>query len=126
MLCAICNKKRLDKGKEKKKGTGEKIVFEQIWEEREHKSFLTGEPLDKYVQSNLWYSLFAHVLAKGKYPKYRLLKKNVVLLTPEEHRLLDQGTNDERKKYAEATGCDWDLILELEEELKYEYKTIGR
>jgi hypothetical protein len=122
-LCAICNKKRLNKSKEKKKPTGEKIVFEQIWEEREHKSYLTGDSLDKYVQSDLWYNLFAHVLAKGKYPKYRLFKKNIVLLTPTEHRLLDQGTSDQRKKYADETGCNWNKIFELKDELYEEYKT---
>lgn len=128
MLCAICNKKRLDKGKDKVKPTGEKVMFEQIWEEREHKSFLTGKPLDYHLGKNTWFNLFAHVLSKAqnKYPKFKLYKKNIILLTPEEHRLLDHGTEDERRRYAEEEGCDWDLILELKEELKYEYKAIRR
>jgi hypothetical protein len=125
MLCAVCNKKRLDKGKEKVKPTGEKIVFEQIWGEREHKSFLSGLPLDAY-KGDKWYSLFAHILSKAqnKYPKFKLYKKNIVLLTPDEHRMLDQGTIEEREVYAKEQGCDWDVILELKEELKYEYKAI--
>lgn len=124
MLCATCNKKRLDKGKAFKPPTGEKEVFEMIWGEREHVSFLSGEPLSAYEGHDSWFSLFAHVLSKAqnKYPRYKLYKKNIILLTPFEHHLLDHGNSDQRKKYAEETKCDWSTIFNLEEELKDEYK----
>ena len=70
--------------------------------------------------------MFAHVLSKAqnKFYKFKLYKKNIILLTPHEHLLLDHGTIEQREMYATKTGCDWNTILELEEELKYEYKAI--
>lgn len=127
-LCAVCNKKRLNSKKELKKPTGEKIMFEQIWDERPHKSFLSGDSLDGYYGHESWYALFAHVLSKAqnKYPAYKLYKKNIVLLTPFEHHLLDHGTEKQRSDYATENKCSWDEIYKLKEELKNEYKSFRR
>ena len=69
-----------------------------------------------------------HVLAKGKYPKFKLLDRNIVLGLPEEHTLIDQGTIDGREKYKKACedaggGCDWDKFYTLQGQLKIEYDT---
>ena len=78
-----------------RKPTGEKELFEEIAKERLPTSFISGIFLDLNDVR-----CYAHVLPKGKYPKYRLNKKNIVLLTPEEHRIFDQGTLDEEIKYS--------------------------
>jgi DNA-directed RNA polymerase subunit RPC12/RpoP len=124
MLCHKCNQKRLSKNRVPKEPTGEKVMFEMIWNEREHKSFLTEQSLEGYFGHESWFALFAHVLSKAqnKYPKFKLYKKNIVLLTPFEHHLLDHGTEKQREDYAKEYNCDWNKIYKLKEELKNEYK----
>lgn len=92
--------------------TGELELFKEIWDEREHQSFLSGKP----VQANIF--CFAHVLSKGMYPKFRLNKENIILLTAEEHQLLDHGTEEKRIKY----GYDWGKIWKLKEKLRRDYE----
>jgi len=111
----------------------EATIFKIIWMTRPRKSFLTGQWLRDFQQGNpLWFNLFAHVLPKGqnKYPYFKHYMKNIVLLTPGEHALLDQGTEEARISYAmdieERSGgritADWAKLKKLEEELKEEYK----
>jgi hypothetical protein len=96
-----------------KKVTGEGILFKAIWTTRKHKSFVSGEDLgsDGYPYH------FAHVLPKGKYPDFRLLDRNIVLLTREEHTEWDQGIRSTLR-----TMKEWNKMFELEEQLKQEYK----
>jgi hypothetical protein len=88
-------------------------MFKEIWNEREHKSFVSGELLGHYAKPHF----FAHVLSKGAYPRYRLNKDNIVLLTMEEHYLFDHGSMDQRDK----TGLDWQPLYDLKDELKIKY-----
>lgn len=89
-------------------------LFREIWEEREHVSFLSGNELRFNV------SCFAHVLPKGKgfFPKYAYRKENIVLVTPEEHTLIDHGTEEKRKAYP----ADWNRLNRLGIELRMEYE----
>ncbi len=116
ILCDYHNKLR--KGKERlpigsrkpaKKPTGELALFQAIWATRRRVSFLSGKPLGEF---NVCY--FAHVISKKQWPKGRLTDKNIILLTPEEHNLYDQGTEEQRAKY----GYDWSKIYQLKEQLK--------
>ena len=103
--------------------SGELELFNIIWEERDHKSFLSNRPLGVYPGGPLYVNVFAHVLAKGKakYPKFKLYSKNIILLTPEEHNLLDQGTFAQRDNYAARAGCNWNKVYDLREELIENY-----
>jgi hypothetical protein len=110
--------------------TGEALLFDTIWKTRPHVSYISDKPINIIPHSDLWYNCFLHVLPKGKYPGFRLLDINIVLGLPEEHLLYDQGTEDQRKKYAkqcenEGGGCDWDKLYALAENLKLEYKYRG-
>ena len=87
------------------KQTGEKEVFERVWNNRPHKSQLSGKKIYDARPGN-----FAHLWPKGKYPEFRLLDINICLLTLEEHFLFDQGTEEQRKKYADENNCDWEVI----------------
>jgi len=110
----------------------ESTIFHILWKIRPQKSFLTGMWLRNFEGTPLWYNCFAHVLAKGqnKFPHFRHYMKNIVLLTPGEHALLDQGTEESRISYAldveERTGgkgtADWAKLKALEDELRAEYK----
>jgi hypothetical protein len=109
----------------------ESMLFKMIWAHSEKKSYLTGTWLRDYVNTDMWYSCFAHVLPKGqnKYPYFRHLARNIVPMTPDEHHLWDDGTEEQRIQYAldveEQSGgrntCDWNKLKTLEAELKAEY-----
>ena len=107
------------------KPTGEAVIFHDIWRDREHVSFISGLPLDHLEGTSMWYSIFSHVLAKGqnKYPKFKLYPDNIQMLTPYEHHIFDNGTEEERQEYAHRTGCDWHKLYDLADILKEEYKT---
>ena len=123
-LCPKCNAKRLRGKNTPKKATGQADLFEEIWNEREHRSFLSNKPLKQFEGTNLYYNMFAHVLSKAlnKYPKYMLNKENIVLLTPDEHTLLDHGSEQQRVKYAKDNNCSWLPLYELKEKLIKQYK----
>lgn len=65
------------------------VMFLEIWEERPHRSEVSGAPLGNEPLS--W--MFDHLLEKGS-PKYRHLKyekRNIKLVTFEEHSLKTAG-----------------------------------
>lgn len=62
----------------------QKEMFDWIWDHRPHKSELSGDPLIPKGQLQ-WHWQFAHILAKGQYPKFKLNAKNIMLMTPKEH-----------------------------------------
>jgi hypothetical protein len=72
-----------------KKNTGLKNVFLEIWEEREHVSELSGKYLGE--ESNAWF--FAHIRSRGSAPHLATNKENIMLLTPEEHTMVDHKTH---------------------------------
>jgi len=144
-FCKKCNDVRLttknaDKPKRKrikrvKNYTGERELFMDIWNDSKKCSFLSGKSLihlanykDDPDRAGLFYSCFAHVLPKAsnKYPLFRVNRANIVLLTPEEHNLLDFGTEEQRQKYAEKNDCRWKGIYELRERLKRQYKELTK
>lgn len=104
------------------KPTGEREVFDSIWKERKHISFLSGKPLDYFEDTSFYPNLFAHVLEKRKYPELRLEKDNIILLEPTEHLLYDQGTSEQRDKYAHEHNCSWEKLYTLRETLKESYE----
>lgn len=81
----------------KRKATGEKALFLEIWEEREHycdncKCHLGDEPLVFF---------FGHIKPKSVYPELRLDKKNIALWCFDCHQAHDHiGMNafNKRKK----------------------------
>lgn len=71
---------------------------------------------------------FAHVLAKGKYPLFRLNPENIVLLC---HSFIadDEGNQGchyswDFKPRSELTADGWDKMFKLEAELKATYPNI--
>lgn len=91
--------------------------YRDIWNKRERVSAVSGKRL-------LYFDVccFAHVLAKGKYPKFKFYEKNICLLTPYEHFLVDSSTKELRDKYAkENPSCAWERFYDLRDELLKEY-----
>jgi hypothetical protein len=59
------------------------------------------------------------------YPLFRLNPENIVLLTPREHEIFDQGTNAERVVYlTQHPKTKWALLEELKDKLKTDYKKL--
>lgn len=64
-------------------------LFREIWDEREDLEgvcycFESGQRMDgsRYRGNTCVYD---HVLEKGKYPEYKFLKKNIIIIKPEIH-----------------------------------------
>lgn len=91
-------------------------LFEQIWEERPHVSYLSGKPLGKFSVS-----YFAHVLSRKRFPCFAYRADNIVLLTVEEHMMFDQGTIEQRELYAKKNSLSWDKLFALRDELSKIY-----
>ena len=71
--------------KRRRKKTGEKKVFLEIWEEREHictncKEHLGSQPIVNY---------FAHIKPKSTHPELRLEKDNIQLMCMACHYAFD-------------------------------------
>lgn len=64
-------------------------LFQEIWNERDHVSELSGKYLGD--EMNAWF--FAHILSKGSNPQLKFNKENIMLVTQEEHWQLDQNTH---------------------------------
>jgi 5-methylcytosine-specific restriction endonuclease McrA len=96
-LCLKCNQSRLiHKAKSRvkkkpkvyrKKPTGERDMFIEIWDSRPHICTNCGDPLGNEPKVHF----FSHIKPKGKYPELRLKKSNIKILCIECHRNLDFG-----------------------------------
>lgn len=99
-----------------KKSTGELEMFKEIWKERPHVSQISGKALVNEDHA-FWIWQFAHVLGKGAYPdkedKWRLNKKNIWLVTAEEHFDLTNNSCRHKEEYKE--------YFEYHDKLKQEY-----
>ncbi len=99
-------------------------LFRWLWEnamDKEGKVFCkyTGVELTELYGTDAWYSCFCHVLAKGRFPYFKLNPKNIEVANPLFHTLVDQGTSLQR-----ANHPTWmfDLWYQRKEELKIEYE----
>lgn len=97
-----------------KKPTGEAALFQEIWNERPHKSQISGVKITDPKPIN-----FLHVIPKGqnKYPKYKLEKQNIIIGTAEEHDQWDKGLREKIRH-----DKKWYWVFELETTLKEKYK----
>lgn len=97
-----------------KKPTGEKPMFENIWNSRPHKSEISETPIPEPSPFN-----FLHVIPKGqnKYPKFKLYEKNIVLGTYDEHHIWDNA-----RHLADPEDPKWARMYALEAVLIQEYK----
>ena len=94
-----------------RKPTGELKLFLKIYAERKGICEVTGE----YLQFNP--SCFAHILAKGPYPGFRLNPDNIIMVKEDIHRLYDQSDKATLlAKYPEAI-----VIYDKKNKLRYQY-----
>jgi hypothetical protein len=100
-------------------------LFEYLWATTPQKSFLTGEAIKISRDNDLWYSIFAHVLPKGKYPQFRLMPWNIVFLNPcrkdgrSEHHAFDQMAKSDRERF--LPDCNWNKLEKYKMKLLRKY-----
>lgn len=122
-LCQYCNhelkkskKKPAEKPKlPKKKPTGEYALFMAIGAVRPHQCFICNKKLNQLTVSN-----FMHVLPKGKFEKFRLYDKNIVIGCHD----FESSCHDVWDKQPRSNIKDnpmWEKMFELESKLKEEY-----
>lgn len=101
-------KKKLNK---KRKPTGERKLFDEIYNYNLGLCEITGE-LVPYSPV-----CFMHILSKRAYPRYRLNPDNIMLVLPEIHTLYDCGS----REYLISLYPNSKKIYEKKDELKSAY-----
>jgi hypothetical protein len=109
-----------------RKPTGELDLFKSIWEDRQqedgsHLSEISGMILDGWCNTSMFVNMFAHVIDKGKRDDVRLVKDNIVIMTPKEHFLIHYGTIKQRQQYEQEHNCSFQIFFDKQEQLKIEY-----
>lgn len=110
----VADEKPVKVEKEKKKytykrePTGELPIFQQITLERGLQSQVSGEQLHVFDVK-----YFAHILpkAQNKFPLFKLLKENIIIMTWEEHFMWDNKRSELKDK------PEWQWVFKLESEL---------
>lgn len=102
--------------KYKKKDTGQKLLFENIAEQREWCCFCCGIRLWQLTATS-----FSHLLPKtlNKFPLYKTYERNIILLCDSCHYTLDH-----QPRSLIVNDPKWEKILILEKELKEQYPLI--
>ena len=103
-------------------------MFGDLWHDEKKKNGwvtcpFTGEPLEGYKNTNLYWSCFAHILGKGKYPYFKLNPANIRIVHPNFHKICDQGTQADRAKHP---NWRWDLWDAEVEKMKEEYQNFKK
>lgn len=100
-------------------------MFMSLWENAKVGgkvySQISGIDITWTYGTDLWVNCFAHILAKGIFPRYKLNPKNIIIVSPDEHSLLDQGTKEQRKDYEIKNNCSFDSFYTKKGELQQEY-----
>lgn len=65
-----------------------------------------------------WVQFFAHILPKGKFLYWKFNPRNIIMLHPAAHQIVDQGTQENRDLYPKWNWEAWDNEVEL---AKHEY-----
>jgi hypothetical protein len=92
-------------------------LFNWLWEDSKNEKGevfckFTGEKLNKFYNTEIWFSCFAHILPKGKYTYFKLNPKNVKVVSPFFHKIIDQGTSLDRTNHPGWKFGEWDNEVE--------------
>lgn len=99
-------------------------LFEWLWEEVKDKNGMvicpyTKERLNRFYNTEMYFNCFSHILPKGKYTYFKLNPKNVRVVHPDFHRIIDQGTSLDRINHPDWKFSAWDNEVE---DMKIQYQ----
>jgi len=99
-------------------------MFVSIWVKMDRPRVcpISNKKLDSYWGTDQFTWCFAHILPKSTHPLYKLNPDNIMVIHPEAHTLIDQGT----KKQREQTGWNFEVFYNRREELKKEYEKFAK
>ncbi len=92
----------------------QKDLFFDIWNSNPHKCEICEDNIPEPLAHN-----FAHIIPKGSYRRYKLLKKNIALLCIRCHTVFDFGNEQQRTLLSKYKG--WHDLLAKRDVLKEEY-----
>lgn len=96
-----------------KKISGQKELFEEIWNTTPHVCWITGDRLPEPAKADY----FFHVLPKGGFPKYKFNPENLILTRSDYHRdWHSKGRSELLKK-----DPRWQRVFDLYDRLQEEY-----
>lgn len=102
--------------KKKREPSGELPLFKKYAMQMGCKSEISGEYIPDITVSNV-----AHILSKKQYPEFRLKTANYCIMTADEHREYDQGSEGYLR-----TLPEWKWFFEKKERLLAEYKNLEK
>jgi hypothetical protein len=77
--------KKFKTQKSNRQSTGQKELFQRIWNTRVHKCYLCSEYIPEMKSF-----CFAHILSKWRYPEYKFEENNIALVCSQDcHKKLD-------------------------------------
>jgi hypothetical protein len=104
----------------------QQALFSFLWQEKKKSEGrvicnYTGENLDIHsiCSTSLWFCCFAHILPKKNYPYFILNPDNIRVVSPEFHRIVDQGSSIDRAKHPDWKFDIWDQeVIKMKEKYK--------
>jgi hypothetical protein len=97
-------------------------MFGTLWENHKDEKgrvlcTFTGQQLNGFLLSDLYWNCFAHILSKKQYPWFKLNPANICIVAPEFHRIVDAGTQKERAEHPTWRFDLWDArVIAMKEE----------
>jgi hypothetical protein len=96
-------------------------MFATLWENHKDEKgrvicTFTGQQLNGFLLTDLYYNCFAHILSKKQYPWFKLNPANICIVAPEFHRIVDAGTQKERAEHPSWRFDLWDArVIKMKE-----------
>lgn len=93
--------------------TSQREMFDWLWVHHDKVCPISKRNLSYFEGKRTYFSCFAHILPKGKYPKFKFEPDNILIVHPDVHTLIDAGTQEQR----DATGWNFSPFYEKRYEL---------
>jgi len=96
-------------------------LFGWLWNEARDRNGIvvcpyTGERLNRFYDTDMWFNCFAHVLNKKNWPYFKLNPENVEVVFPDFHTLADQGKSSDKAKHPLWNFSKWnEKVFEMKE-----------
>jgi hypothetical protein len=97
-------------------------LFGTLWENaKNERGYVickyTGQALNGFLMTDMWWSCFMHVLSKSRYPYFKLNPANIEIGHPDFHKIIDQGSSKDHAEHPTWKFDLWDSkVLQMKDE----------